>query len=123
MDARESFLTAWGCAEQSSAGSRGVVQGHVRRVVDGHPPGPRDGFGSGLLAVRGHLRLATVNLNVDVTQEHESGNDNNPQERTLSGCQHAAPVSCVALAQTNKQKGYLRINKLALLHKCKCRKR
>lgn len=63
MDARQSFLTARGCAEQSSAGSRGVVQGHVRRVVDGHPPGRRDGFGSGLLAVRGHLRLATVNLN------------------------------------------------------------
>ncbi len=47
--------TARGRAEQGPSGSSGVVVGHVRRVVDGHPPGRRDGLGSGLLAVSGHL--------------------------------------------------------------------
>lgn len=35
--------------------------GHVRRVVDGHPPGRRDGLGSGLLAVSGHLLSTIIN--------------------------------------------------------------
>lgn len=47
--------TARGGAEQGSSGGRGVVMGHVGCVVDGHPPGGRDGLGSGLLAVSGHL--------------------------------------------------------------------
>lgn len=52
--------TARGRAEQGPSGSRGVVVGHVRRVVDGHPPGRRDSLGSGLLAVSGHLRLTLM---------------------------------------------------------------
>lgn len=47
--------TAGGRAEQGPSGSRGVVMGHVRRVADGHPPGRRDGLGSGLLDICGHL--------------------------------------------------------------------
>lgn len=108
MDARQPLLTARGCAEQSSAGSRGVVQGHVRRVVDGHPPGRRDGFGSGFLAVRGHLRFGYNQLKLsDVTQEHEASHDEKPPKQNTVGLttqqSHAAPVSCVALAQADKQ--------------------
>lgn len=51
--------TSRGGAKQGPSWSRGVVVGHVRRVVDGHPPGRRDGLGSGLLAVSGHL-LSTI---------------------------------------------------------------
>lgn len=108
MDARHPRLTARGCAEQSSAGSRGVVQGHVRRVVDGHPPGRRDGFGSGLLAVRGHLRLATVNLNYLMSLKNMNrATTTTPKKNTVglpTQQSHAAPVSCVALAQTNKKR-------------------
>lgn len=53
--------TTRGRAEQGPSGSGGVVVGHVRRVVDGHPPGRRDGLGSGLLAVSGHLLSAVIN--------------------------------------------------------------
>lgn len=52
--------TAGGGAEQGPAGSGGVVVGHVRRVVDGHRPGRRDGLGSGLLAVS-HLLSTIIN--------------------------------------------------------------
>lgn len=50
-----------GRAEQGPSGSSGIVVGHVRRVVDGHPPGRRDGLGSGLLAVSGHPLSTMVN--------------------------------------------------------------
>lgn len=53
--------TARGGAEQGPSGSSGVVVGHVCRVVDGHPPGRRDGLGSGLLAVSGHLVSTIIN--------------------------------------------------------------
>lgn len=53
--------TARGRAEQGPPRSRGVIEGHVCRVVDDHPPGRRDGLGSGLLVVSGHLRSAKMN--------------------------------------------------------------
>lgn len=53
--------TARGRAEQGPSGSRGVVEGHVRRLVDRHPPDRRDGLGSGLLAVGGHFLSAIMN--------------------------------------------------------------
>lgn len=55
--------TAGGGAEQGPSGGGGVVVGHVRRVADGHPAGGRDGLGSGLLAVGGHLRLSFLSSN------------------------------------------------------------
>lgn len=54
---------AGGRAEQGPSGGGGVVVGQVRRVVDGHPPGGRDGLGSGLLAVSGHLLSDVMDSN------------------------------------------------------------
>lgn len=42
-------------AKQGPSGGGGVVVGHVICIVDGHPPGRRDGLGSCLLVVSGHL--------------------------------------------------------------------
>lgn len=53
--------TAWGRAKQGPSGGRGVVQRHVCRIVDSHPPGRRDGLGSGLLVVSGHLLSVVLN--------------------------------------------------------------
>lgn len=53
--------TTRGGAEQCPSGSSGVVVGHVRRVGDGHPPARRDGLGSCLLTVSGHLLSAVIN--------------------------------------------------------------
>lgn len=47
--------TTGGRAKQGSSRSSGVILGHVRRVVDGHPPGRRDGLGSGLQEFSGHI--------------------------------------------------------------------
>lgn len=44
------------CAEQSAPGSSGVVVGHVRGVVYGHPPGRNGLASSGLLTARRHLQ-------------------------------------------------------------------
>lgn len=49
-------------AEQGSTRSSRVVLGHVICIVDGHSPDGRDGLGSCLLAVSGHL-LSKINSN------------------------------------------------------------
>ena len=61
--------------------------GHVNRVVDGHPPGGRDGLSGGLLAVSRHLLSTTADFNW-LTKQHETGRKSGFDRTKLKTIRH-----------------------------------